>query len=156
MVGLRVASGFIRLLRPLALDESVTDDEESIRPKLELVATAFRNDEKAKRLMRASQWLLDGKIGANELLSFVQTTVAMEILLGEESKSDVIGLGELLRNRCAYLILIGQTRTERDTILKDFGDIYDIRSKMVHRGKSRLDSREKTLFHKLQWIITRG
>ena len=92
-------------------------------------------------------------MGTNQLLSFVQATVAMEILLGEGSKSDVIGIGELLRNRCAYLI--GKSRGQREELLKDFEKIYDVRSKIVHRGKSRLTFEERSLFNKLQWMCRR-
>ena len=79
--------------------------------------------------------------------------VALEILLGDKATSDVIGLGELLRNRCAYLI--GVTHDQRQDILDGFKEIYDIRSKIIHRGKSRLTMDERTLFRKLQWICRR-
>jgi hypothetical protein len=36
------------------------------------------------------------------MLQFVQATVAVEILLGDKTSSDLIGLGELLANRIAY------------------------------------------------------
>ncbi len=121
-----------------------------IKNRLEVISTAFRNPDKAEQVLLAAQWLLDGYAGANELLSFVQTTVAMEILLGEKAKSDIIGVGELLRNRCAYLI--GTSRSQREKILKDFDSIYDVRSNIVHRGKSRLTLEERKLFSKLQWM----
>ncbi len=121
--------------------------------RLSMISTAFQNPKKAEHVLLAAQWLLDSYVGTNELLSFVQTTVAMEIMLGEESKSDVIGIGELLRNRCAYLI--GKTHSQREEILKDFEKIYDLRSKIVHRGKSRLTYEERDLFYKLQWMCIR-
>ena len=63
------------------------------------------------------------------------------------------GLGELLRNRCAYLI--GTTHDQRKEILDEFKEIYDVRSKIVHRGKARLNLHERTLFSKLQWVCRR-
>ena len=124
-----------------------------ISNRLQLISCAFRNASKAEKVLLAGQWLLDSYVGENELLSFVQTTVAMEILLGEKAKSDIIGIGELLRNRCAYLI--GKSHSQREEILEDFARIYDVRSKIVHRGKSRLTSDERSLFRKLQWICQR-
>jgi hypothetical protein len=62
--------------------------------------------------------------------------VAMEILLGDKAVSDLMGLGELLRNRCAYLI--GDSQTQREEILDEFKKIYEVRCQIVHRGKSRL------------------
>ena len=61
-----------------------------------------------------------------------------------------LGLGELLRNRCAYLI--GKSHKQREEVLADFRDIYDLRSKIVHRGKVRLHLKERSLFAKLQWM----
>lgn len=122
-----------------------------IQNSLPVISTAFKNPDKAERVLLAAQWLLDSYIGSNELLSFVQTTVAMEIMLGEES--DVIGIGELLRNRCAYLI--GKTYRQREEILENFKRIYDIRSRIVHRGKSRLNIDELFLFRHLQWMCRR-
>ena len=77
----------------------------------------------------------------------------MEILLGEKAISDIIGLGELLRNRCAYLI--GDSHKQREDILRNFKDIYDVRSKIVHRGKATLNIYERVLFSKLQWMCRR-
>jgi hypothetical protein len=107
-----------------------------ISDRFKLISCAFRNASKAEKVLLAGQWLLDSYVGKNELLSFVQTTVALEILLGEKAKSDIIGIGELLRNRCAYLI--GKSHSQREEILEDFERIYDVRSKIVHRGKSWL------------------
>jgi hypothetical protein len=83
----------------------------------------------------------------------VQAAVVMEILLGEKAVSDLMGLGELLRNRCAYLI--GRSHKEREDTLSDFKEIYEVRSKIVHSGKSRLNAKERVLFNKLQWMCRR-
>ncbi len=123
-----------------------------LREKLPDAEIVFDSGEKAERIVLASQWLFDSYCGRNELLAFVQTMVALEILLGEQSNSEV-GLGELLRNRCAFLI--GKSHEQRADVLKDFSEIYRVRSQIVHRGKSRLTLRERTLFHKLQWMCRR-
>lgn len=124
-----------------------------INARIGEISFVFTNNEKAQKLIRASQWLFDSYCGKNELLSFVQTTVVMEILLGEKGISDLMGLSELLRNRCAYLI--GTTHKQREDILKDFKEIYDVRSKIVHRGKEKLNLNERFLFLKLQWMCRR-
>lgn len=124
-----------------------------VRTRMPIAVTAFRNPERATHVLRASRWLVDSYHGDNALLSFVQATVAMEIMLGDEAKSDIVGIGELLRNRCAYLI--GHSHTQRTEILDDFGRIYRVRSKIVHSGKERLTNDEQTLFRKLQWMCKR-
>jgi Apea-like HEPN len=84
------------------------------------------------------------------MLSFVQAAVVLEILLGDKAASDLIGLGELLRNRCAYLI--SRSQAERDWVLQEFRKIYDVRSKIVHAGKRRLGTEEQILFFGLRRI----
>jgi len=123
--------------------------------KLKEIQTVFssENKDKSHKLLLACQWLFESFSGKNELLSFVQTAVVIEILLGDKASSKEVGLGTLLQNRCAYLI--GASQTERDEILSDFQEIYDVRSKIVHSGKSRLNYVEKTLLYKLQWMCRR-
>lgn len=113
----------------------------------------YANRDLTKKLLLACQWLFDSYSGKNELLSFIQATIVIEILLGDKASSDQMGLGVLLRNRCAYLI--GSTQSERNEILQDFQYIYDVRSKIVHGGKSRINFEERRLFRKLQWMCRR-
>jgi len=132
-----------------------TDEQKSgfISNRFRLLKVATSQPSINERVLLAGRWLLDSYLGKNELLSFVQSAVALEILLGDKAVSDVIGLGELLRNRCAYMI--GKSHHQREEILNDFGKIYDVRSKIVHRGKDRLSNNERQLFHKLRWMVNR-
>lgn len=138
------------------LNESIDTDEKMIvwiNKNFDILKNVFENIEKSQKIIHAGQWLFESYIGKNELLSFVQTTIAMEILLGDKALSDILGLGELLRNRCAYLI--GKSQNQREAILNDFKKIYKIRSSIVHSGKNRLNNNEKYLFWKLQWMCRR-
>lgn len=121
--------------------------------RLKLLEKAWSDEAVNERILLAGKWLLDSYSGKNELLSFVQATVALEILLGDKAVSDLIGLGELLRNRCAYLV--GKTHAQRNEILEKFKKIYDIRSKIVHRGKDRLKQHERELMYTLRWLVSR-
>ncbi|WP_438393630.1 hypothetical protein [Caballeronia sp. DA-9] len=147
------------LIRCLVMDDlnghSGTDESFVRRIKIELntMSAIYRNAERAKHLILAAQWLLDSYCGNDELLQFVQAAVVVEILLGDKASSDQTGLGELLSNRCAYLI--AKTHTQRAEILVQFRQIYDIRSKIVHRGKSRLTVFERSLLGKLRWLCFR-
>jgi hypothetical protein len=105
----------------------------------------FGNIERYRKLLLAAEWLFNSFDDSDELLSYVQAMVVLEILLGDKAKSDVVGVGELLRNRCAYLI--GRTHTERTNIIERFNDIYSVRSHIVHAGKTRLNRKERMLFH---------
>jgi hypothetical protein len=124
-----------------------------MKDRNKLIGSVFTHKTKAEKIVRAGQWLFDSYCGNNELLSFVQAVVAMEILLGDKAVSDLMGLGELLRNRCAYLI--GNGQKQRDDILNDFKKIYDVRSQIVHRGKNRLSKDERILFQDFRWMCHR-
>ncbi len=117
------------------------------------IAQVLTAQERGERILLASQWLFDSYATKDELLAFVQTMVVLEILLGDENVSGEMGLGQLLRNRCAYLI--GATHNQRTELLQDFDRIYTVRSKIVHRGKSRLTAQERVLFNKLRWMCRR-
>ncbi len=100
-----------------------------------------------------SQWYFDSVTGPDQLLQYVQAMVTLEILLGDKASPKEIGLNELLRNRCAYLI--GSSQEERTEIHKLFGEIYDVRSQIVHRGKHRLDMNERLLLGRLRLMCRR-
>lgn len=124
-----------------------------INPILIQIKMTFDHREKAKNILLASEWLFDSYSSKNKLLAFIQMTVVLEILLGDKASSDQVGLSVLLRNRCAYLI--GDTKSERESIIDYFQQIYDVRSRIVHGGKSRLNAKEFNLFLRLQWMCRR-
>jgi hypothetical protein len=122
--------------------------------QFESMRAVFAGGKKAEALLLASQWFFDGHShGSDQLLKYIQTTVVLEILLGDKASSDQTGLGTLLGNRCAYLI--GNSQEERTDVLNTFTEIYGIRSQIVHRGKHRLSYDERVLFHKLRWMCCR-
>ena len=138
------------------LDGRLKEDEHRhkwVADRLEDIRVALSAGERADKILLASQWLFDSYAVKDELLSFVQTMVVLEILLGEQDSSDEIGLGQLLRNRCAYLI--GGTHSQRSEILRDFNHIYAVRSQIVRRGKTRLTPDERGLFNHLRWMCRR-
>jgi hypothetical protein len=139
--------------RSQALDTLEKNSDADERSALSNMQAVFSRGPKADLVALASEWFLDSYTGHDELLSYVQAMVALEILLGDKAASDEIGLGRLLGNRCAYLI--GTTQEERATILSDFKQIYDVRSDIVHEGKSRLTHNERILFWKLQRLCHR-
>jgi Apea-like HEPN len=158
--------------RSIDLDRSVSSLLDSLEPddfnrefdsgklqtlaahQLQSIATVFSQGSASRRLLLAAQWLFDSHKGSDERLSFVQAAVVLEILLGDKATSDVVGLGELLRNCCAYLI--SQSHSQRQQVLDDFRRIYDVRSHIVHAGKKRLNLEEWGLFSKLRWICQRA
>lgn len=134
-------------------DGKIKDISSWINRGLLRISYVFKNAKTAERLLLAGQWLLDSYLGKNELLSFLQAMVTIEILLGDDHKKETVGVGELLRNRCAYLI--GDSYSQREKLIKEFEKIYDIRSRIVHKGKSKLDAEESVLSKKLKWMCRR-
>lgn len=108
---------------------------------------------KGEPIKLACQWLFDAVTGADDLQSYVQAMIVLEILLGDKKASDEIGLGRLLGNRCAYAV--GQSHEERSKILRDFQEIYQVRSDIVHSGKHRLSLQERALWGQLLRLCCR-
>ena len=122
--------------------------------RLRDIAAVFSAERKGESITLASQWLFDSHAGRDELLSFIQAMVVLEIILGDNKKlSDEIGLSALMRNRCAYLI--GASQQDRAELLQLFSKIYGVRSQIVHSGKHRLTLDERTLFSRLRWMCRR-
>ncbi|MFD6318605.1 hypothetical protein [Methylorubrum thiocyanatum] len=118
---------------------------------LRKVHDCFSDDGDAgQRIRLAGQWLFDSYTGKNELLGFVQAMVCLEILFGEGEPTGEIGLSALLRNRCAYLI--GRSQKHRSEILREFQELYVVRSKIVHTGKSGLNRNERIMLYRLRQI----
>jgi hypothetical protein len=120
---------------------------------LEEMKGVFSAGKMSEPILLASQWYFDSATGADELLQYVQAMIVLEILLGDKATSKEIGLNELLRNRCAYLI--GNSQQDRAELHKFFGEIYDVRSQIVHRGKHRLSVNERSLLNRLRWMCRR-
>lgn len=120
------------------------------------MSVVFHDDQKNRRLITAAQWYFDAIAGQSDapLLAFVQMMVVLEIIYGDEAKSDKIGLGELLRNRCSYAI--GRSTSERAEISDRFNEIYSVRSKIVHTGQNRLSENEHVLFDVLSGYCRRA
>jgi hypothetical protein len=104
--------------------------------------------EQHQLLLRACRWLFDSHVSEDPLLSFVQATVVLEILLGDKGSSEEVGLTTLLANRCAYMV--GASTSERSNIIKNFKALYGTRSKIVHSGKHNLTSSEQIQLHQLR------
>jgi hypothetical protein len=121
--------------------------------RLQDIAAVFSSGARSEQILLAAQWLFDSFSGQDQLLSFVQSMVVLEILLGDKSISDEIGIGELISNRFAYLI--GTTHDERTELLAEFKKIYRVRSQIVHSGKHKLSFSEYSLFSRLRWMCRR-
>ncbi|HYG08130.1 MAG TPA: hypothetical protein VD865_17200 [Stenotrophomonas sp.] len=126
-----------------------TREPDKLRSSLDAIATVLRAPAGAN-IALAARWLFDSYCGQDALLQYVQAAVAIEILLGDENADPDVGLTALMANRCAYLI--AKTPDARGELIKLFREIYKVRSKIVHRGKNRLNRQEQQLFLALRDI----
>ena len=146
------------LLRRLQIARRAESDSEEgekrniFQFQLQLIETAFRTREGARKIRLAAEWLCDSFANEDDFASFVQATTALEILLGgSKEESARVGLTELLANRLAYLV--AKKPSDREDIMQEFRDIYDIRSNIVHNGKTRLNSDEQRMLSSLKAIV---
>lgn len=126
---------------------------QSQRQKEEWLNSAFLKLQKilshlnSASIRLAAQWYWDSYKGTDEVLEYVRRMISLEILLGEGADTAKASLGEILGNRLAYLV--GKTHEGRSKTLADFKDIYNIRSKILHRGKHRLVGDDRSAKMKL-------
>ncbi len=123
-----------------------------LQHELQRIAAVFSST-RTQRIRRATQWLFDSICEHDLPLAFVKAAVVMEVLLGEKAASDVVGLSELLANRLAFLV--GPTPDERDQLILRFKEVYAVRSRIVHEGKSTLSTREREQLEELRGMCCR-
>jgi hypothetical protein len=131
------------VISDVLLADAVTgasDPQSSLLQRIMFMRSPFLDQKRFAKILRASRWLMDSFTHHNEALSYVQRTVCLEILLGDKSISEDVGIGKLLASRCAYLV--AKNLGERDQILREFPEIYNIRSKIIHEGASRISGDE--------------
>lgn len=96
----------------------------------------------------AARWYLDSVTTEGGPLQVVQAAIVLEILLGDQSESDLMGLTSLLANRLAYMI--SRSPTQRRLIISEFKRLYTLRSKIVHAGSAELDDVGREALRDLQ------
>lgn len=126
--------------------------EEWNAQRLELMRQAYSETTVGRQLQLAARWHFDSIANNGELLSFVQAMVCLEIILGDQSEATEQGVGEAIRNRCAYLI--GKSLQDRQKIMEDLRDIYRVRSKIVHTGKDNLSRSERRMMLRLRQLCS--
>lgn len=121
--------------------EKSDDPAIAIRTVFDRLSIVFGNDEAARKLFTACIWLFRAKLAANPLDSLLQSTIAIEVLLGDKEIADIVGVSRLIGNRCAYLL--GVSRKTRSEIIAEFTEIYNLRSAIVHSGKHKIDRKDR-------------
>lgn len=111
-----------------------------------LLPIAFGESDECSRLREAGQWHFASVTEKNEIFEFVEAVVVLEILFNDKATAAEVGIERLIANRCAYLV--ARSTAERKEVIKDLKDIYEARSQIVHKGKSRLSKAERSLLFK--------
>lgn len=149
-------TGLVQGLERLRLHDrfsSTLMSKRAFKDVLEKLRLLFQSEKQNEKLLLAAQWYFDSYCGDSELLAFVKATICLEIILGDKKLTDIVGLGKLMSNRCAYLI--STTQKERDEVLEQFDGIYQTRSSIVHRGKDRLTNSERNTLFTLRGLCSR-
>jgi len=97
------------------------------------------NEPESTRVKAAIEWCFDSTANENETLSFLQTCIGLESLLGDDESNG--NLTEMLADRCAYLI--SKDIKGRSEIKENFKNLYRVRSKLIHGVKATLEEDQK-------------
>jgi hypothetical protein len=117
------------------LENSVPEDLKLNLGHLTRIFSAIETDENRVPIMTAAEWAFESEANPNQTVSFIQLSIALEAILGDEKTTG--GLTKTLADRCAYLL--GKTTSQRNSIREMFEKFYNHRSKLVHGRKVRLD-----------------
>jgi Apea-like HEPN len=156
-----VTPGILRILRQINFEKPlISTNPDQLHEKVTkfgglLRDTFVQSVDAGNRLIRGAKWLCDSLCAEDETLAFVQATIAMEILLSEKNDkgNKDLSLGAIYKNRCAYAL--GANHQERDELMSQVAEIYEIRSNIVHSGFQVLSNREISLLITLRILVAR-
>jgi hypothetical protein len=117
-------------------DQIIHDSQETLEESLSPIQDMFSSKDGAK-LVTAAIWIFRANISARPMDTILESTIAIEVLLGDRETSDRIGLSKLMANRCAYSL--GGNLKERKEIVDFFVEFYKLRSDIVHNGRFKLE-----------------
>jgi len=113
------------------------DEKEAQKQALEALHRPFSKGDYSRRLFTSCLWLFRSFVSTRSLDVILDSTISIEVMLGDRDAAEGLGLTKLLANRCAYLL--GKSANERISIMDEFKQIYDIRSQVVHAGLHQTD-----------------
>jgi len=108
-------------------------------------------DKDAKAIKAAVEWAFDSSLEENETISFIQTCIGIEAIIGEETEKE--SLTEKLADRCAYLL--AQNISQRNVLRNEFRKLYKLRSKIVHGRTMSLNDNEKKYLYWGKGLLAR-
>lgn len=123
------------------IKSEIQDFEESISPIVKMFSS-----KDGHKLITAAIWIFRANLSPKSMDTILESTIAIEVLLGDRETSDRIGLSKLMANRCAYAL--GKSFVERKEIIDFFVDFYRVRSDIVHNGKFKFEDGEINVVHK--------
>ncbi|WP_418131536.1 hypothetical protein [Variovorax sp. 278MFTsu5.1] len=122
-----------------------------ISEKLRYLFSILDREDQLPQLVLAGRWFFDSHANEDPVMGFMQLAICAETLLGTEDGSD--GITGVLASRCAYLI--AASMKEREKLVREFKEIYKVRSKIVHRGLGAFRKSERQQFSSLRKICSR-
>lgn len=117
--------------------------KDSLNKELSKISAIFSDNIDCRRLFTACIWYHRARVNVRQLDKLLEANIAIEVLLGDRTMKEGLGLTNLLGNRCAFLL--GENSKERENILSTFNSIYKLRSIIVHEGKHRAESSDINL-----------
>lgn len=150
-----LSNNFAELLEKFAINEEL-EGYTNAKKIGEFAVTAFfsahfdditklytKNDTYSSAIKSAIEWAFDANLSDNQTVSFVQTCIGLEAILGEDTGEEP--LTATLADRCAYLL--GKDPEKRKKIREKFKELYRLRSKVVHGRAVRLKHNEVNYLH---------
>lgn len=116
-----------------------SDSEQQVRNQIERIRTSL-------------EWYFEGLTNDNETFSFILFCTAIEALLG--SGNEQTSISYRLSDRISFLI--ARNVIERENIRKEFVETYNLRSDIIHKGKSKLSAEERKFLNFLRQSLEKA
>jgi hypothetical protein len=100
----------------------------------------------------AMEWHQDSIFADNETFSYLAACIGLEALLAGSEQLD--GMSNRLADR--YSFLMGDGRTQREQLAKDYQAVLKVRGKLVHGKQSRLRYVDRQHLYKVREMLAQG
>lgn len=98
------------------------------------------------------EWYQDSIFADNQSFSYIAACIGLEALFG--SNNNIDNLSKRLADR--YAFLLGKSRAERESMIKDYTDVLNLRGRLVHSKAARLNEKDSGLLFTARQMLLKA
>ncbi|BBF84086.1 hypothetical protein DLM_0414 [Aquitalea magnusonii] len=138
----RIIANLIQPAHLFHFHHNLNLNNSSINKENELLLTKYFsiNETHATQINNSIKWQIEANSNLNSF-GIIQTSIALETLFTrpEDNENNATSIKRILASRCAYS---AKNKTERDRVYHNILSLYDLRNKIVHGKKVKLNKED--------------